>query len=132
MGIIIILPFAALACFGIVGIYRWLRRGGYGRPWWQAYCLLALAGLSLGIWFCFFLEYKVANKRVAGFPIPVAISNLQDGQWSTEILPAYVRYPAIITDLLGGIALCLAPIAVAAFFHENRARQREASPDRPS
>lgn len=132
MGFIIILPFAALACFGIVGIFRWLRRSGYGKQWWKAYYTLALAGLALGIWFSFFLEYKVANKRVAGFPIPVAISNLQDGQWSTEILPAYIRYPGIATDFLSGVALCLLPIAVAAFFNENRKRSPDAAAGHPS
>ena len=132
MGFIIILPSTALACFGILGIFRWIRRGGYGKQWWKAYYTLALAGLALGIWFSFLVEYKVANKRIAGFPIPVAISNLQDGQWSTEILPAYIRYPGIITDLLSSIALCLLPIAVAAFFNENRKRSPDAAPGPPS
>jgi uncharacterized membrane protein YfcA len=123
MGFLVIIPFAALACFGIVGIFRWLRRGNYGREWWKAFTILALVGLALGVFFSFFLEYKIANKRIAGFPIPVAISTLENGNWTREVLPASLRYPGLLTDLLSGIALCLVPIAVAAFFKENRGQK---------
>jgi hypothetical protein len=123
MGFLVIIPFAALACFGIIGIFRWLRRGNYGREWWRAYTILALVGLGLGIFFGFFLEYKVANKRIAGFPIPLAISTHENDSWTKQNLPPSVRYPGLITDLLSGVALCLAPIAIAAFFKENRGQK---------
>ena len=123
MGFIIIIPFAALALFGIAGVFRHLRRGNYGRDWWNAFKILALAGLGLGVWFGFFLEYKVADKRISGFPIPVAISDREDAGRPRQPLPAPVRYAGIITDMLSGIALCLAPISIVAFFRENRARQ---------
>ncbi len=59
---------------------------------------------------------------MAGFPIPLAISTLDNGTWTKQILPDAVRYPGIITNFLSGIALCLIPIAVAAFFKENRGK----------
>ncbi len=44
---------------------------------------------------------------MAGFPIPLAISTLDNGVWTKQILPDAVRYPGIITNFLGGVALCL-------------------------
>lgn len=122
MGFLVILPFGALAAWSIVKIYFWLRRANWGPGWWNAFRILSLAGLALGFWFNFFLEYKVINKRMAGFPIPLAISTLNNGVWTKQILPDALRYPGIITNILSGVALCLVPIAVAAFFKENRGR----------
>src|SRR5258708_4451675 len=122
MGFIIIIPFAALAGWAIFAIYRWLLRGNFGPKWWRAFGLLACAGLGLGVWFAFFLQYQVANARLAGFPIPVQISNREKpgAPWTGSELPAAVRYGGMLTNLLSGVALALAPIAVAAFFKENR------------
>ncbi len=39
-------------------------------------------------------------------------------------MPLPIRIGGLITDVLSGVALCLAPIAVAAFFKENRAKIR--------
>jgi len=122
MGFLVILPFGALAAWSIAKIYYWLRRANWGPEWWNAFRILSFAGLALGVWFNFFLEYKVTNKRMAGFPIPLAISTLDNGTWTKQILPDAVRYPGIITNFLSGIALCLIPIAVAAFFKENRGK----------
>jgi len=122
MGFLVILPFGTLAGWSIVKIYYRLRRANWGPEWWNAFRILSLAGLALGVWFNFFLEYKVINKRMAGFPIPLAISTLDNGTWTKQILPDAVRYPGIITNFLSGIALCLIPIAVAAFFKENRGK----------
>ncbi|MDB6019919.1 MAG: hypothetical protein JWR19_4408 [Pedosphaera sp.] len=121
MGFIIIIPFAALAGWSIFALFRWLRRGHYPPKWWRAFTLLAGSGLALGVWFAFFLEYKVGNIHIEGFPIPAGISQREKPTepWVKSPLPAAIRYGAMITDLLSGVALCLAPIAVAAFFKEN-------------
>jgi hypothetical protein len=123
MGFIVIIPFAALAGWSIFTIARQLRRGGYDWKWWRAFALLACAGLALGVWFAFFLQYKVANTRLEGFPIPVQISSRDNptSPWVTSNMPAPIRLGGTVTNLLAGVALCLAPIAVAAFFKENRA-----------
>jgi hypothetical protein len=124
MGFIIIIPFGALAAWAIVAIFRWLRRGHLGRQWWKAYALLACAGLALGIWFAFFMQYKMANTHLEGFPIPVGIASREkpDGPWVQSAIPQPVRIGGMITNLLSGVALCLVPLAVAAFFKENRGR----------
>jgi hypothetical protein len=129
MGFIIIIPIAALAVYGIAGVFRRLQRGNFGREWWKAFKILTLAGLGLGVWFGFVLEYKIANKRIAGFPIPVAIADREVTGPLEGILPAPVRYAGIVTDFLSGIALGLAPIAAAAFIHENRIKHDP--PDNP-
>jgi uncharacterized membrane protein YfcA len=125
MGFIIIIPFAALAGWSIFAIFRWLRRGDFDRQWWKAFALLASAGLALGIWLTFFLQYKVANTHMEGFPIPVGISSREkpDAPWVKSVMPVPIRIGGVITNLLSGVALCLAPLAVAAFFKEHRAQQ---------
>jgi hypothetical protein len=122
MGFIIIIPFAALAGWSIFATVRWLRRGKFGWKWWRAFGLLACAGLAVGIWFAFFVQYKVSNTRLEGFPIPVRISNRTQpaDPWVSSALPPAIRVGGTLTNLLAGVALCLAPIAVAAFFKENR------------
>jgi hypothetical protein len=122
MGFIIIIPFAALAGWSIFAIFRWLRRGNFGPKWWRALALLGLAGFALGVWFAFFIQYRVANAHIEGFPIPVNFSTREkpDGPWQKSDLPVVVRAGAMLTNLLGGVALCLAPLALAAFLHENR------------
>lgn len=124
MGFIIILPFGALAAWSIFAVARWLWRGGYDRQWWKAFGILGCIGLALGIWFTFVLEFTVANVHLKGFPIPVFISNREKpgDPWARATMPAAIRAGAIATNVLAGVALCLAPIAVAAFIKENQGK----------
>ena len=134
LGFIIILPFAALAGWSIFAIFRWLQRGGFEPKWWRAFAVLTSGGFALGIWFAFFLQYKVANARLQGFPIPVEIANREKpGEPYVEsAMPVPIRIGGWATDLLSGVALCLVPIAVAAFFKENRAKNPTINPRAPS
>src|SRR5437879_4425647 len=111
MGFIIIIPLGALAGWSVFAIFRWLRRGGFGRKWWRAFGILGSAGLALGVWFAFFTQYKIANARLEGFPIPVRIFNREkpDAPWKTSDMPRAIRLGGMMTDLLSGVALCLAP-----------------------
>ncbi len=122
MGFIVIIPFATLAGWSVFRIFRWLRRGDFGREWWRAFAILACAGVVLGVWLAFFLNYQVANMRLGGFPIPVRIASRvkPEDPWVTAAMPIAIRCGAVITNLLSGVAFSLAPIAVAAFFRENR------------
>jgi hypothetical protein len=133
MGFIIIIPLAALAAWSIFAITRWLRRGDFGQKWWRAFALLAVAGLALGAWFAFAFQYKVANVHLEGFPIPIKISSREkpDAPWVTSHMPISILVGGRVTDLLSGVALCLAPIAVAAFFKENRGKGPFANPNSP-
>jgi len=130
MGFLIILPFTALAGWSIFSIFRWLRRGVFDAKWWRAFTFLGLAGFALGIWATFFLEYKVANAHLEGFPIPIGIANREKpGEpWIKSAMPVSIRFGGAATDLLSGVALCLAPIAVAAFFKEHRGKDPQLNP----
>lgn len=130
MGFIVIIPIAALAGWGIFAIFRWLRRGGYDQQWWKAFGILAAVGLALGVWFAFFSRYKVANTHLEGFPIPVGIATRAkpDEPWLRSDMPAAIRLGGLVTDVLSGVAVCLAPIAVAAFFKENRSQPQHGRP----
>jgi hypothetical protein len=123
MGFIIIIPFAALAGWSIFAIARWLWRGKYDEKWWQAFGLLGAAGLIVGIWFAFFLNYQVGQVKLKRFPIPAEITMRAKptDPWQPSNMPESIRIGAMATDFLSGIALCLAPIAVAAFFKEAKA-----------
>ena len=127
MGLVIILPFAALACFGIIRIYRLVFQGDPGPEQRKTFVIHLAVGIALGIWLGFFMSYRVANKRMAGFPIPTAISSLDDGKWTTNVPPPMIHYPAMVTDFLFGVAAGLVPMAVAAFLKDVRDR-REAEP----
>ncbi len=129
MGFIVILPFAALASWSIFAIFRWLKQGRYPTSWWRAFTGLAGVGVLVGVGLAFFLHYHVAKKRIDGFPIPVGMADLQEnGQWLEAALPAPIRICGQVTDLLSGVALCLAPIALAAFFKENTGRDEKGRP----
>lgn len=136
MGFLVIAPFAVLAGWSIFAIYRWLRRGAYGGQWWRAFGLLACGGAVLGVWFAFFLQYNVnvANKRIAGFPIPLQIFSREKNTdpWVPDRMPVSVRFGGAVTDWLCGVAVSLAPIAVAAFFKENRMQRDDKGNPRPN
>lgn len=124
MGFIVIAPFAVLAIWSIWSIYRWLSAGNYGDPWSRNFKVLAGIGLVLGVCFAFFLKYHIGKMRIEGFPIPVAFANAQkDGQWLEANIPAAVKYGAVVTNILVGVALCLAPMAVALFFKDNTGKK---------
>lgn len=131
MGFIVIIPFAALCGYLIFGMQRWLRRGGYGREWWKAFTILSSAGVALGFCFSLFVRYSVANVHLEGFPIPVGIATREKpGEpWKKSDMPPAIQAGAMVTDVLSGVALCLAPIAAAAFFKENKGKL--GGPDAP-
>jgi hypothetical protein len=124
MGFLVILPFAALAGWSILSIYRWLRHGNFESQWWRAFATFGGGGLLLGIWLAFFSHYTVARISMQGFPIPVVIvtHSQPDGALVTSDMPFVIEWSGRITDVLCGIALCLAPIAIAAFIRENRGK----------
>jgi hypothetical protein len=122
MGFIIIIPFGWLAGWSIFAIARWLRQGGYGREWWKVFAILGTGGFLLGIWLAFFMQYRVGNVHLEGFPIPAGISSREkpDAPWVKSDMPVAVSIGSMITDLLCGVAACLAPIPAGLFFKENR------------
>jgi hypothetical protein len=125
MGFFVIIPIAALAAWSIFAIYRWLRRGDYEPKWWRAFRILSVGGFALGVWCAFFSHYSVAKIQLEGFPIPVSIVSPKTpdaAAGASTTMPLPIRIGGLITDVLSGMALCLAPIAVAAFLRENRGK----------
>lgn len=122
MGYLVVIPFGALAAYIIFQIFGWLHRGDFGMEWWKAFKRLALAGVVLGLWFMLFAHYNVGNNHLDGFPIPLKIATRENpaGPWVNSDLPMLVSIGAAITDLMYGLVICLAPIALAAFIKENK------------
>lgn len=130
MGFIVILPLAALCVWSIYVIRRWVWREKFGPTWRRNYFFLAGIGLALGVKFAFFSHYQVSNARLDGFPIPTGIANRQkpEDPWEVSNLPPAIRFSGQITDVISGVALCLAPLAVGAFFKENRSQGPKPNP----
>ncbi len=122
MGLLVIIPFGALAAFVIFRIQRWLRRGNFGPEWWRPFRLLALVGVALGLWFALFTRYNVGNVHLEGFPIPLKLAtrDTPNSPWAYAAIPVVVRAGAAVTDLLYGVVICLAPLSLAAFINENK------------
>lgn len=124
MGFLVILPLAVLSGWSVFAIQRWLRRGAFGPEWWKAFFILGSVGVIVGVLFAFVLHYQLANARMDGFPIPVHFSNREKpgDPWVDANLPASVSIGATVTNFIFGVALCLSPIAIAAFLKENRGK----------
>jgi hypothetical protein len=126
MGFIVILPIAAAAVWLVVSMHRWVRREGYEAKWRRACWGLTVAGVALGIWFVFGLKYGVSHRRLEGFPIPLAIESPDaHGVMVHSDISFMMRAGAGIADVLAAMAICMIPIAVAAFFKENMGRKDE-------
>jgi len=132
MGLLFILPLTALSIYSIVAINRWLRRGNYDASWFRKFRISACIGLVLGFYCSLFLQYNVANKRIAGFPIPVKFYEKQeDGSWKPSAFPAPIHYAALVTNILCGVAVALVPMRIAGFLKENRPKPDEFVPPKP-
>lgn|SRR5579871_721732 len=129
-GFIIIVPFAALAGWSIFAIRRWLWRADFEPRWRKRYVIHFCAGLALGIVFVWVVKFPVANAKLEGFPIPIALANREnkDAPYQASHMPVTIRVGGMITDVLSGIALALAPVAIAAFLRENRGMFDRPSP----
>src|SRR5688572_27404992 len=61
-----------------------------------AFAALCVAGVAAAVWCTFFLEYQPSpTLRVVGFPVPVVVFELRNGQWSD-----YVGGPGLFVDLI--------------------------------
>jgi hypothetical protein len=81
--------------------------------------------VALGVGLAFFAKYKWgAAMRVAGFPIPCAFSNLQDGRWGDFTPPPPMRWSAAAVNLLTGFAAPMIPFKFAEFLQSVKAELR--------
>ena len=114
MGLLFILPILVLSVWLIASSVRMLRHLRPGPAWWRRFALLGCVGLIAGIWCAFGVEYTLAGKmRLSGFPVPVAISRLEEGTWVSTAIPDYLRYLGMATNLVSLVAIALFPLRVA-------------------
>lgn len=93
---------------------RVLWRHHFAAWWWVAFGLLALSGIALGVWAGTHFEYEPNPKtRILGFPVPLAVFILEDGQWIDFVPPQAVQYGGMFADILFSIAVMLLPISIA-------------------
>jgi hypothetical protein len=124
MGFIVILPLTWVTIWGTLSIHRWIIRGNFGKNWLRNFWVCGAAGIAIGMVFAFMVDYETRNhlNQIQGFPIPYAMNNREkiEDSWRASEMPAAIRITARFTDLMSGVALSLVPIAIAAFFKENR------------
>ena len=122
MGFLAVLPFAVLAGFVIGRVAMWLRRPVFGGEWRRAYWLIVAGGGALGIWCAWLSQYDIAGKHLEGFPIPFEVLTRENpsSPWVKSDMPPYVRAGVKATDVLCMVAVCLLPLAIAAFVKENK------------
>ena|SRR5688572_13965785 len=117
MGFLIVISLLALSCWLIYATFRRLRRRRARRSWWIASGSLLLAGLALGIWFAFFLEYQPSAKlRVFSFPLPLVFFVLEGDRWTDFVPPSAVLYPGLAANVLATVAVVLLPVLLSSLF----------------
>ncbi len=127
MGFVFILPIAAASAWILATTLRQIFQDCPKKSRLRLVSLILFIGAALGIWLCFFLQYKPnANYRLSGFPIPLEFSQLRDEVWvnSTESLP--VRIGTLVADFLFAFAIPCLPMKIS--FLINQFKQGGDSP----
>jgi len=87
----------------------------------RAFAALFVVGCITGVWCTFFFEYQPsAGLRILGFPMPVMIFKLQNGNWVD-----YVGGPLMFVNLIIVPALIAMPLSLALFIRRIRRRNAE-------
>jgi hypothetical protein len=124
MAFILAVVLLALSAWGVLATVRRLRQTNARGAWWLTFALLMALGAVAGAWFAFRFEYQVSpDVRFVGFPVPLAFFHLEDGHWVDFIIPPYVAYPALFTDIVSFGAALLMPLLIARRFTERRQPQ---------
>ena len=82
---------------------------------------LVAVGCAAAVWCTFFLQYQPSpTLRVAGFPFPVAVFQLRNGQWSD-----YVGGPGLFLDPVVVPSIIALPLSLVLLVRAIRRRQSE-------
>lgn len=82
---------------------------------------LVAAGCVAAVWCTFFLEYQPnPTLRIVGFPLPVAVFRLQNGQWFD-----FVGGPGWLIDLIVVPSLVAMPLSLVLLVRAIRRRNAE-------
>jgi len=124
-GLILILPVAVFDVWILRSTAKETFQNCVAKKDWLRLALFLAAGIGLGIWFTFFVEYKLsAVMRLAGFPIPVTIINLQENHWVHAATPLPLRILGGATDFVTGIAVAFLPSKISELFAKLRGELR--------
>jgi ABC-type xylose transport system permease subunit len=119
MGILIFIALFCVLGWIAFSTIRGFRRDHVGTAWWVFLWSLLLVGLVTGIWAGFILEYHVSpTLRFAGFPIPMAIFQLESGTWVDYVHETFIMILIGVADVVL-VTLC-AVIPVSATFYGYR------------
>ena len=89
--------------------------------WWLVFGCLVVGGMLLGIWCALSFEYHVGpSYRIGGFPLPVVVFHLEDGQWIDSPIPEFQMWAAVFTNIISITALAMLPLWVAALRHQSK------------
>ena len=120
--LVLILPVLAFDFWLFAKVGKSLFQSWVKSKSWPRVVGLVAAGLALGVWLAFYVEYKWGAKmRVAGFPIPVAFSHLEEGKWGDFISPSGMQYAGVAVNFLTGLAAPLVPFKIAEFLRTVKA-----------
>ena len=121
MGILLVILFLALSIWVLAALFRKLLAYRASRGWWGAFGLLVVCGLLLGIWCGLFFEYHAGtNYRVGGFPIPIVVFHLEDGNWVDFPVPEFQAWLAVIANAISIAALATLPLWLASWQRHGR------------
>ena len=104
----------------IVGTYRTLARGAFGRAWHIACAVLTCAGLALGCWLVSITYLASPTSKVYGAPFCIAGADFIDGRWLAGGVGRYMPLP-LLADIGLGVAVCLLPAAGLLIFRRRQA-----------
>ena len=83
-----------------------------------SFSALLVAGIAAAVWCTFYLEYQPSpTLRIVGFPVPIAVFELRNGQWSD-----YVGGPGLFVDLVAVPALVAMPLSLVLLVRAIRRR----------
>ncbi|MBN9689978.1 MAG: hypothetical protein J0M24_07040 [Verrucomicrobia bacterium] len=100
-------------------VVRMFRARAAGPGWWALLAVLMVTGVGLGIWLAFYFEYQPSpRRRVASFPLPIAVFVWEEDRWTDFVTPTHSAYTAAVANICVTVAAFVAPLlAVFAFLH---------------
>jgi hypothetical protein len=120
-GLLLVVPIAAVDIYILEATAKELLGNSATEKNWRRIALISTVGIALGVCFTFFVEYKLsAIMRLAGFPIPMTISHLENDQWTHSATPLVMQILGGATDFLTGLAAACLPQRIKQLFRRLR------------
>lgn len=119
LGLLFIIPVAAISIWIIYSSFRTLRRGEVSPVWRNRLMVLLVIGVVLGV-YCAFLRKSqpLPTYGTEGFPIPTKIHRLEKEVWVVKEQPILVFVLGKMTNFLFGVAVALLPLKFAGMLNQ--------------